>query len=123
MADNELRFEMSNRVFRFDAERDITADELWALDEVGVTEDEMVAALDGLNGDDISISRKTRALCALAYLAARREDPATKWSEFSRTIAPATWRPIPDGEPASVGEALAEKPKRAKKPEPESAPV
>jgi hypothetical protein len=101
-----LRFEMSGRRFAFDFERDITADELWALDELGVSAAEMAAVLARIDSGDVDEHRITRALCALAYLCARRDDPKVSWAEFSRTIAPATWRPLDDDEPVSVGEAL-----------------
>lgn len=118
-----LKFEMSGREFLFDGALEVTADELWALDELGVSESEIVAVLGG-DGDRPPSGRVTRVFCALAYLSARRADPSTTWAPFARTIAPATLNVL-GVEASGLGAALLaddkpaeeqpEKPKRAPK--------
>jgi len=100
-----LKFEMSGRQFTFDGDLEVTADELWALDELRVDATEIVAALGG--GDRPPPERVTRVFCALAYLCARRENPATTWAQFSRTIAPGTLN-VHGVEPSGLGAALLE---------------
>lgn len=94
-----LRFRMSGRTFVFDGDRDWTAAELWALDEIGVGHDELVTVLT--RSSEVERGRALRVMCALAYVAALREDPDTKWAEFSRTIVPATFEALPDPAPVS----------------------
>lgn len=97
-----LRFKMSGRLFEFDGARDWSAAELWALDDVGVGYEEMLAVLTNAGG--VAESRALRVMCALAYICAVREDPATQWAAFSRTIVPATFEVVPEhptGRPVS----------------------
>jgi hypothetical protein len=101
----------------------VTADELWALDELGVSEGEIVAVLEGA----ATGGRAARVFCALAYISARREDPATTWAQFARTIAPGTLKLL-GVEPSGLGPALladdkpGDEPQAGEKPRPKRAP-
>jgi len=112
-----LKFEMSGREFAFDGDLEVTADELWALDELGVSEREVVAVLTKAD-DRGRPERVTRVFCALAYISARREDPSTTWASFARTIAPGTLNVL-GVEASGLGAALVADDKPAEEPEPE----
>jgi hypothetical protein len=120
-----MRFEMSGREFTFDGGLDVTADELWALDELGVSEAEIVSVLNGGADERISPARAVRVFCALAYISARREHPGTTWPEFARTIAPGTLKLL-GLEPSGLGPALLAdqpaEPEAEEKPKPKRAP-
>lgn len=98
---------MSGRTFDFDGARDWTAAELWALDEVGVSYEELTEILTSA-GKGIPPGRALRAMCALAYVAALREDPKTTWAELSRSLVPASFEVVED-QPAQASAATAER--------------
>lgn len=108
-----LRFKMSGRTFAYDGARDLSALEVTELRNVGVTVEELVALLGALGEGELmlSVDAKLRAMCALAYLAALREDPATEWRPFAASIYPSTFEVLPD--PMPVAPAVAEQAQQA----------
>lgn len=107
-----MTFRVSGREFTYDGDKDWTADELFALDEIGgIDYDEIKAVLTGaIRGEQMSEGRVMRVMCVLAFIGARRHDPSTTWAKFSREIEPASLQ-IETAEPAtrSVPVATAER--------------
>lgn len=95
-----LRFEMSGQRFDFDE-----APELFTFDELFIVEDVFGLSLDSflasakLIGRPGGASAGLRAMGIVAFLAYRRSGGELDWAAFSKTVAPATLRLIPD-EPA-----------------------
>lgn len=89
-----LRFRMSDQTFAYDWAQELTAADTFALDEMGVkvTElDDAVQNADAMaSGDRAFTQMGLRVICAVAFLAHRRDGHNTPWREFARTIAPAT---------------------------------
>lgn len=89
-----MRFRMSGQTFEYDWAQELTAADTFALDEMGVkvTElDDAITNADAMaSGDRVFTQMGLRVICAVAFLAHRRDGHDTPWKDFSRTIAPAS---------------------------------
>jgi len=87
-----VKFQMSGRTFDFDPDPNkLMGDEYLLIEEV--LEDGFAErwAAGQVNGRDVLV---------MAYLAAKRGGETAPFSEFVKTVAPATFRQLPDDEPS-----------------------
>lgn len=83
------------RELAFDWAQELTGDDVWALDEMGVSTTELAAIIakaeeiaEVRDDDRATVDLGLRAMCALAYLAHRRGGGDGTWREFARTFYP-----------------------------------
>lgn len=90
-----MTFRMSGREFTYDGDREWSAADVFALDDLGMGYDEIRSVFEAaVAGRPQPASGVLRAMCALAYISARRDDPRTVWAEFSTGIHPSTFEVV-----------------------------
>jgi hypothetical protein len=86
----------------YDWAQDITAADLWALEEMGMTADILENAIEraddiaqaAATGDRSVLNLSLRVMCALAFLAHRRDGNDTPWKDYARGINPGSFKVV-----------------------------